>query len=211
MGHQKREKYHPAAHHISVHFDKLRLLMAKQSQPSQPLLVGQMLQVLNHLPSYLFDLLQNVHISPAPNSPELDTARQVCSDYCWADGEWSPPQPAAHTLTNAAEDTVGKDTLLVYVQIGVYHRCHLLLLLDPSGWFRHSWLTCLIEQSSQAILCYQTPPGREGTFLLVLEVTRLKPSPLWAFLFLNPQAQTLPAFILVQLWLHAAESQTKSS
>lgn len=82
MGHQKREKYHPAAHHISVHFDKLRLLKAKQSQPSQPLLVGQMLQVLNHLPSYLFDLLQNVHISPAPNSPELDTARQVCSDYC---------------------------------------------------------------------------------------------------------------------------------
>lgn len=41
------------------------------------------------------------------------------------------------------------------------------------------------------------------------EVISLQSSPSWESPFLNQQAQTLPASILVQLWLQAAESQRK--
>lgn len=50
------------------------LLQTEQSRMSQPLLVFQVLQGLNHCCGPWLDLTQYVHVSLVPESPGLDTA-----------------------------------------------------------------------------------------------------------------------------------------
>ena len=52
------------------------LLQAEESQLSQPLLVGQMLQALHCLRGPCLDFFQYIHLSLVLGSPELDTALQ---------------------------------------------------------------------------------------------------------------------------------------
>ncbi|PKU38985.1 hypothetical protein llap_10711 [Limosa lapponica baueri] len=53
------------------------LFQAEQSQLSQPFLVGEILQTLQHLCGPLLGSLQYVHVSLAMDNPELDTVLQV--------------------------------------------------------------------------------------------------------------------------------------
>ncbi|KAK4825789.1 hypothetical protein QYF61_002373 [Mycteria americana] len=52
-------------------------LSAKQSQLSQPVLIREMVQSLNHLCGLLLDSLQDVYVSLELGRPELDTVLQV--------------------------------------------------------------------------------------------------------------------------------------
>ena len=58
------------------------LLQAEQSQLSQPLLIGQMLQPLNHLCGPSLDSLQHDHVTFVLESPDLDVVFQVWPHQC---------------------------------------------------------------------------------------------------------------------------------
>ena len=58
------------------------LLQAEQSQLSQPVLVGQMLQSINDISSTLQEPLQYAHVPLVLRSLALDTALQMLSHQC---------------------------------------------------------------------------------------------------------------------------------
>jgi len=71
---------------VFIYIDKIppepSLLQAEESQLSHLLLIGDILQSLNHLYGPSLDSLQYVHVSLVLGSPELDTVLQVWRHQC---------------------------------------------------------------------------------------------------------------------------------
>ncbi|XP_014803059.1 PREDICTED: complex III assembly factor LYRM7 isoform X1 [Calidris pugnax] len=80
------------------------LLQAEQSQLSQLVFVGEVLQPSDHLCGPPLDLLQQVHVLML--GPELDAVPQVGYHDSRGEGENHLPRPAGHA-SDAAQDTIG--------------------------------------------------------------------------------------------------------
>jgi len=100
---------------------------SRESQLSQPFLIGKMLQsfnLLNHPCGSLLGFVQYVCVSPVLRSPELDPLLQMWPRQGWKKGRHHLPLPAGNTLPNAAQDIIhllcSKGTLLAHVQPGVH-------------------------------------------------------------------------------------------
>ncbi|KAK4828848.1 LOW QUALITY PROTEIN: hypothetical protein QYF61_000905 [Mycteria americana] len=99
---------------------------AEQSQLSQPVLVGEVLQPSDHSLGPPLDQLQQVHVLLVLKTPELDAVLQVGSHQSRVEGQNHLPRPAGHAAFDAAQDTVGllgcERTLLAHVQLFI-HLC----------------------------------------------------------------------------------------
>jgi len=86
---------HPAFRYY-IHWWDLptRLLLAEKSQLSQPFLIREMLQSLNHVCGPLQDSLWYVPVSLVLRSPDLDTVLQLWPHQCWVQGKDHLPWPA---------------------------------------------------------------------------------------------------------------------
>ncbi|GAB0186614.1 mitochondrial enolase superfamily member 1 [Grus japonensis] len=108
------------------------LLQAEQSQLSQPVLIGQVLQPSDHLHGPPLDLLQQFHVLCMLGTPELDTVLQVGSHQNRVEGQDHLPLPAGHASFDAAQDTVGflgcKRTLPAHVELFINQHPQVLLL-----------------------------------------------------------------------------------
>lgn len=91
------------------------LLQAEQTQLSQPFHREKVLEPSNYFQVYVFRAL---------SSAELDTALHVGSHQGGEEGQNPLPRPAAHTASDAAQDTVGslgcKHTLLGRVRLFIH-------------------------------------------------------------------------------------------
>ncbi|KAK4814100.1 hypothetical protein QYF61_008195 [Mycteria americana] len=118
------------------------LLQAEQPQLSQPVLVGEVLQPLDHFHGPPLDLLQQLHVLLVLRAPELDAVLQVRSHQSRVEGQNHLPRPAGHASFDAAQDTVGllgcERTLLAHVQLFVHQY--------PQVLFRRAALNHIIPQ-----------------------------------------------------------------
>ena len=108
------------------------LLQAEQTQISQPLLPGEVLQLSDHFCGPPLDRLQQLHVFPVLRAPELDAGLQVRSHQSRVEGQNHLPQPAGHTVFDAAQDMVGllgcEHTLVAHIQPFIYQYPQVLLL-----------------------------------------------------------------------------------
>ena len=104
------------------------LLQAEQAQLSQPFLVGEVLQPLDHFGGPPLAPLQQVHVFPVLRSPDLDTGLQVGSHQRRVEQQNPLSRPAGHASLDAAQDTVGllgcKQTLPGHVELLVNQYPH---------------------------------------------------------------------------------------
>lgn len=103
-----------------------------------------MLQTLNLLPSYMLNLLQNVHVSlvyggPKRNRCAVTTDEQMGKDH--------PPQPAGDAPTNTTQNTISllcqQSTLLAHGQLFVHQDPQVLLYKASSQPFGPSLYWCM--------------------------------------------------------------------
>ncbi|KAK4831900.1 hypothetical protein QYF61_020047 [Mycteria americana] len=108
------------------------LLQAEQPQLSQPVFIGKVLQLSDHLRGPPLDLLQQVHVLLMLGAPELDTVLHTGSHRSGADRENHLPQPADHASFDAAQDMVGfpgsERTLPGHVELFINQHPQVLLL-----------------------------------------------------------------------------------
>ncbi|KAK4830718.1 hypothetical protein QYF61_013168 [Mycteria americana] len=107
------------------------LLQAKQTQLSQPIFVGEVLQPSDHLHGSCLDSLQQDHVLLMLGAPELDAVLQVRSHQSRVEEKNHLPQPADHVSFYAAQDTVGflgcKCILPAHVQFFIHQYPQVLL------------------------------------------------------------------------------------
>ncbi|KAK4821962.1 hypothetical protein QYF61_004966 [Mycteria americana] len=108
------------------------LLQAEQSQLSQPVFTGEVLQPLDHFHGSPLDLPQQVHVLLMLGAPELDAALQVGSHKSGVEGQNHLPRPAGHAPFDAGQDTVGflgcRRTLPGHVELLINQHPQVLLL-----------------------------------------------------------------------------------
>ncbi|KAK4818202.1 hypothetical protein QYF61_008586 [Mycteria americana] len=107
------------------------LLQAEQLQLSQPVLIGEVLQPLDHFHGLSLDPLQQHHVLLVLRAPELDALLHVRSHQSRVKGQNHLPRPAGHASFDAAQDAVGflgcKCTLLAHVQLFIHQYLQVLL------------------------------------------------------------------------------------
>ena len=69
----------------------LSLLQAKETQLSQPFLIREMLQPLNHLCGFAMDSLKQFPVLLELRGPEIDTVLQMQTHKGRAEGGGEPP------------------------------------------------------------------------------------------------------------------------
>ncbi|KAK4810205.1 hypothetical protein QYF61_011799 [Mycteria americana] len=118
------------------------LLQAEQPQPSQHVLVGEVLQPAGHFHGPPLDLLQQVHVFPVLRAPELDAVLQVGSHQSRVEGQNPLPRPAGHAAVDAAQDTVG----LLGCERALWAHVQLFIHQHPQVLFRRAALDHTIPQ-----------------------------------------------------------------
>ncbi|KAK4826723.1 LOW QUALITY PROTEIN: hypothetical protein QYF61_010976 [Mycteria americana] len=103
----------------------------EQPQLSQPVLIGEVLQLSDHFRGPPLDPLQQLHVLLVLRAPELDAVLQVGSHQSRAEGQNHLPRPAGHASLDAAQDTAGllgcERTLLGHVQLFIHQYPKVLL------------------------------------------------------------------------------------
>ncbi|KAK4822652.1 hypothetical protein QYF61_018604 [Mycteria americana] len=115
----------------SVDYQDNPLLLAKQSQLPQPLLIRLLLQTFHQLRCPSLDTLQHLNVPLVVGGPKLNTAFEVRPHQCRVQGHDHIPSPAGHAIFDTSQDAIGflgrLGTLLAHIQPAVNQHPQVLL------------------------------------------------------------------------------------
>jgi len=122
------------------------LLYAEEPQLSHTVLMGEVLQLSDHLRGPTPDLLQHPNVLFVLGNSELDAVLQVVSQKGRVRGQNHLPRPTGHNSVDATQDIVGfvgwKCTLQAHVSSLINWHPWILLLSGCSQAFLHPTFIC---------------------------------------------------------------------